>query len=176
MKELFLAIQARLSAMVPALAFIDFDLSQLSMEPLPPLSYPAALIRFTASDPVSFGNDEQKQEMLITVSLAFRTFERTSNLTPDDFRNVGVQHLDNLDLAKWALHGFSGTSFSSITNTGQEQTDRADLRVYQLFFTTTLTTNRPGQEQFVQWNTAGGTGVGPDLCIQDDEGPLIPHE
>lgn len=174
MKELYLAIMARLKAAVPELKMIDFDLGQLTQETLPPLNYPAALVRIDVNDLEDLSQRKQNGPGMITVTLVFRTFERTSSIVTDANRAVGLAHLDILEKTKWALHGLSGSTFTPLSHRAYTSADRPELRAYPLPFTTTVTDTPPAsQQQFVPWGTAGGVGVGPDLCLEDEEGPLI---
>jgi len=164
MKSLFVALQDRLDDQVAALRFIDWDLGQLEMEPLPPLSYPAALISFGESPFQDLSQGVQQAVVLINVRLVFRTFERTSNIAADDYRAVGLAHLDTVDAVKWALHNFEGTNFTKLSHRFFLNEPRADLRVYTLSFETVLT-DMPPTSQWDTWPDAGGAGDGPDFCF-----------
>lgn len=169
-KALFTGIQNRLIAQVPELKLVDFDLGQLEQEELPPLDYPAALIGFTDSIIAELGGRSQQGEATIVVRLVFRVFERTSSVVAGQFRTVGLQHLDIVDKVKWALHGFSGTEFAPLSHRNFRTEPRADLRIYDLEFYTLVDLVPPAdQTQYVPWNDAGGSGAGPDLCIEEDD-------
>lgn len=172
MKELFIAIQEHLIAAVPELKMIDFDLGQLEVEPLPSLSYPAALISFVDSDFLDLGAGKQQADVNINISFIFRTFERTHSIAKTQYRAVGLKHLDIVDKAKWALHGLTGDNFNPISHRSFATTSRADLRVYLLSFTTLLTVEPPNNHtlnKFIKWTEGGGTPPGPDLCLTDEE-------
>jgi hypothetical protein len=173
MKAVFVAIQDKLIADVPALKMIDFDLGQLEQEPLPPLDYPAALISFGESPFADLGGLIQQATVSINIRLAFRVYERTHNIAQSAYRSIGLSHLDTIEAVKWALHGLSGDDFASISHRMFFTEPRADLRVYSLSFETILTV-LPPDPQYVPWGDGGGDGDGPDICIQDeDENPLV---
>ncbi|MEL6359125.1 MAG: hypothetical protein AAFQ01_04220 [Bacteroidota bacterium] len=172
MKEIFVAIQNKIINQVPQFKFVDLDLGQVDQEPLPPLNYPAALVAFTDSLFTDLSELQQQAEVVIIVRLAFREYERTHSVAAEEYREVGLAHLDLIDSIKWALHGLSGPSFTQLSHTGFSTEPRADLRVYQLSFSTLYTAEPPtdaNQTNYVPWSEAGGQGVGPDLCIQDEE-------
>lgn len=174
MKALFTAIQNRLISEVTELKMIDFDLGQTDMEPLPPLDYPAALISFGESPFTDLGGRTQQAQAMIIVRLVFRVFERTSSVAASQYRAVGLAHLDVVDKIKWALHGFAGDDFTPISHRSFATEPRADLRVYTQIFETLLTDSPPAdQVKYISWGDAGGSGAGPDLCAQDEDGNPI---
>jgi hypothetical protein len=172
MKVVFSAIQDRLIAQVPTLQFIDFDLGQLEQDPLPPLDYPAALISFGESPFENLSKLAQQVTLSISIRLAFRVFERTHNIAQNQYRSIGLAHLDIINSVKWALHGFGTADFSRLDHKLFATEPRADLRVYFLSFETLLTV-RPPNPQFIPWVDAGGANDGPEICLEDDQGQPI---
>lgn len=172
MKELFQAIQNRITSKVPAVKMVDFDLGQLDQREMPPLDFPAVLIAFGESPFVDLGKEAQEVTVQLVLRVAFRVFERTHSIAQNQYREIGLAHLDTLDAIKWALHGFAGEEFQSISHRNFATEPRADLRVYQLQFETRLTVNKP-TPRYVPWGQAGGQGTNPDLCLTDeDDTPL----
>jgi hypothetical protein len=167
-KALFTGIQDRLIAQVTELKLIDFDLGQLEQEELPPLDYPAALIGFTDSEVTELGGRSQQAETTVQVRLVFRVFERTSSIVAGQYRAVGLAHLDLVEKVKWALHGLAGTDFSALSHRNFRTEPRADLRVYSLDFSARVCLDPPSdQVQYVPWGSAGGSGAGPEFCVED---------
>ena len=175
MKALFIAIQNKLIADVPELKFIDFDLGQLEQQPLPSLSYPALLISFGDSPFSDLARLNQQAEVMINVRIAFREFERTHNIAQDQYRAIGLAHLDIVEKVKWALHGLSGDDFTSFSHRSFSTEPRADLRVYALSFETLLCVMPPATPTTpVPWTSIPeAIGDGPELCVQDENGNPI---
>ncbi|RME95495.1 MAG: hypothetical protein D6772_13160 [Bacteroidetes bacterium] len=169
MRVLFEAVQNRLIQEVTELKLIDFDLGQTEQEPLPSLDYPAALISFLESPFEELGQLAQEANITFQIRLVFRVFERTHSIAQDQFRAVGLTHLDLIEAVKWALHGYTGSDFTGISHRSFSTEPRADLRIYALTFTTQLTVNPPSPT-YVDWTTAGGAGTGPEACVEDDDG------
>lgn len=170
MKDLFTAAQQRLSTEVPALRMVDWDLGQLAQEELPDLSYPAALIKVEETDQQALGRYQTAGPATLYVTLAFRVFERTHSIAEDQWRAKGLEHLDTLHAAKWALQGYSGPAFSALNYRSGVNTERADLRIYLLSFECETTDTAPADKnKYIPWPDAGGTGAGPDLCLEDEQ-------
>lgn len=172
MKDLFKAVQNKIITAVAAVKMVDFDLGQLEQEPLPPLDYPAVLISFGESTFVDLGTESQNGTVQLVLRVAFRTYERTHSIAAQQYRDIGLSHLDTLDAIKWALHGFEGTGFNKLSHRVFATEPRADLRVYQLQFETLTTTNKP-TPQYVLWGQAGGQGDNPNLCLTDEDNNAI---
>lgn len=171
-KEVFTGVQNRLIAAVPELQYIDFDLGQTEQQPLPSLDYPAALMRFDSAPMEDVQLRQQYGLLTFTIRLIFRVFERTHSVAVDEFRSVGLQHIDLVAKTKWAIHGLSGDNFAKISHRDYSTEPRADLRVYALTFETRITDLPPVEQiEFVTWTAAGGDGAGPDLCIDDQDNP-----
>jgi hypothetical protein len=170
MKALYNAILDKLVSDVPELKMIDFDLGQLVQEVLPPLNYPAALVRIDVNDLEDLGGRKQQGPASITITFIFRTFERTHSIAPEVHRAKGLEHLDILEKAKWALHGLAGDDFTQLSHRASTSADRVELRAYPMIFDTTLTlTPPPAQQQYIPWGEAGGAAPGPSLCIEDED-------
>lgn len=139
MKELFLAISDKLQEDVEALRWIDFDLGQLEQEELPPVSFPCALIGLEEAIFEDLSQNGQQAVMVINIRLAFKVFERTHSKTQEDFRLIGLAHLDTLDAVNAALAGLSAGGAGGLKRTSIVQEKRADLRVYTLSYSTLYT-------------------------------------
>lgn len=139
MKELFIAISDKLQTDVADLRWIDFDLGQLEQENLPPVSFPCALIGLEEAIFEDLSQNGQQAEMIINIRVAFKVFERTHNKVPENFRLVGLAHLDTIDAINTALSGLAAGGASGLKRTSVIQEKRADLRVYTLSYSTLYT-------------------------------------
>jgi hypothetical protein len=133
-KDLYEHLRTRL-ATVDGLRWIDFDLGQLEQEPMPPLSYPAALVAFDAPAYTQLGMGAQQATVVISLRCAFRVWERTHSKTALSFQEAGLAHMDMLADIHAALQGSSGAAFSPLVRVSMANEQRADLRVYTLQYT-----------------------------------------
>lgn len=133
MKDIFEAISDRITAEVPAVRWVDFDLGQLAQEK-PPVSYPCALVAFSNGDYTQIGNDANSGSITIQVALGFRVWERTHSA--GTLRETGLQHLDTVDAVRTALTGLVGGQFTGLQYAGFAQDQQADPRIWRLRFRT----------------------------------------
>lgn len=175
MRTIYTEILDRLVSQVPALKMVEFDLGQLVQETLPGLNYPAALIRIDVNDLEELAGRAQQGVATITLTLVFRTFERTHSIASAANRAKGLEHLDVIEKVKWALHGFAGSTFTPLSHQATTSADRVELRAYPMIFTTLVTETPPAdQAAYVPWGQADGTtGAGPDLCLKDETQSLL---
>lgn len=174
MKALYNAVLNQLVTKVPELKMIDFDLGQLAQLELPSLNYPAALIRIDINDLVDLGQRLQQGTAIISITLVFRTFERTHSIATAEFRAKGLEHLDIIDKVKWAIHSLAGATFSPINHRATTSADRVELRAYPMIFDTLIYENPPAdQVTHVPWTEAGGVAPGPDICLEDENQNLL---
>lgn len=149
---------------------VDFDLGQLEQEPMPSLSYPAVLVSFDVPQYANLGAGAQQAETVITLRVAFRVWERTHSKAQPSFREIGLAHLDTLQTIHSALQGSSGDCFSPLVRLSMTTERRADLRVYELRYTTEhyepATTHTPWKE--ITEDDGEGNQVAipaPELCV-----------
>lgn len=150
MKDIFLAISAAVEQL-NTVRWVDFDLGQLEQEQ-PPVSFPCTLVGFDNGTFENLGNLGQQGIVQVSIRVAFRTFERTHSKAAASFRNVGLEHLDILQAIHTKLNGLNGTSFTALTRVGMATERRADLRVYNLTYTT-LMTDMPASS-YTPWSEA----------------------
>ena len=80
--NIFLAIQQRIAATVPAITYIDQDLGQLNSNGRPPVSWPCALIDFENFRFENLGENVQTAEGLVVLRLGFAPHSNSSQATP----------------------------------------------------------------------------------------------
>lgn len=142
MKQIFLHLSNILSQLEnqsgeKLIRWIDFDLAQLDQEK-PPLSYPAALIQFGDANWIQFGSNEQMADQSITITFAFKVFERTHSKAIESYRDEALEHLDIIAAAHSAILEEqipSNANFGTFTRTAQRNLTRADYRIYQTDYT-----------------------------------------
>lgn len=163
MKDLFLHVSQQIEAITGApVRMVDFDLGQLEQEPMPSLSYPAVLISFNAPAYLQLGAGAQQAEVLITLRVAFRVFERTHSKAQSSYRDEGLAHLDTLAAIHAALNGSSADNIGALTRISMATEARADLRVYKMTYVSEYV-DCPASP-YVPWDDIEGLG-GVDLCL-----------
>ncbi len=162
MKEIFIAIQARLKAQVAALRWIDFDLGQLD-QATPPVSFPCALIAFTKGQYEVAGQNTTIGILTVEIAVAFRLYERTHSAADEGFQANALEHMDTVDAVRVALEGFSGTGFEALSFSEFNMDRRADLRVWRLRFTASHYPAAPESPE-VPW--PGPSAVG--FCVHPE--------
>ncbi|WP_407483700.1 hypothetical protein [Elizabethkingia anophelis] len=115
MEKLYLKILELLST-IPELRYIDLDSGQLQEE-IPPLLYPAVLVRINESK-------ENIDDLFQSVKGGFQllvideTFSKTNNLAPDAIREKGLDYMKLTTKIYKKLQGYEDDYFSTFTNTG----------------------------------------------------------
>lgn len=163
MRELVNACLERLATLT-WLRMADVDLGQLEANPAPALSFPAALVTISNVPFENLGPRVQQATATLTVRVAFRTFERTHTLAPNEWRTIGLQHFDQLKELNDILYGLNGSTFSDLTRVDQYIEKRSDLRVftitYHVWYVECI-----GTPEYRPWVEAGGEGDRPEPCI-----------
>lgn len=162
MKDLFKHIDARIKAAAPAVRWVDWDLGQLEQDPMPPVSFPCALISFNQPLINLMGSGVEYADTLITLRVAFRVYERTHSKTQTVFRDKALEHLDTLEAMHKALQGSEGECFSKLKRNSFTNVQRADLRVYTLTYSC-MYYNQP-DATYTPWQDVEGLD-GVDLCL-----------
>jgi len=145
MKQLFIDISTAIES-VDAMRWVDFDLGQLENPDTQGVSFPCALISFSAGTFIDISNELQQGELTINVRLAFTVHERTHSKTTATRRAVGLAHLDTIEALHNQLQGLTGEDYEPLTRTGFTTEPRADYRVYALTYTATVNDDLNGQE------------------------------
>lgn len=172
-KLTFKEITAPLIA-VPGIRYVDFDLGQLEVEN-PPVSFPCILVGLGGSPVVSNGAGIDQVSLNFSVRVAFKLFERTSNINADTYRDQALAHLDKLKDVNAALNGLVGTSFNAIQLVQYWRNEkRADIRIYEATYGTLLeattddsngdpSTTTPNYQPWADLMPAS-----PDLCLDEE--------
>ena len=124
--NIFLDLQNRITAQVPAVIFIDMDYGQLETKERPSVAFPCIL-------------------------LDFKSWKFTSNITPETYKEAALSILDLEWQIYRALEGYKPVVAVDNTNTPTQaahpmvrasiETDnrRPGLKVRELYFTTAFT-------------------------------------
>jgi hypothetical protein len=129
-----------------AIRWIDFDMGQLDDEN-PPVSYPCCLIGFGDATYTSVSRLLQTATVTINLRIAFRVFERTHSKAQTNYQNIGLDHLNILELVHKAVQnstappaftivGQANFEFGPLNRIAFNNERRADLRIYNLTYTT----------------------------------------
>lgn len=139
MKQIFLAICARLKAEVPALKWIDFDLGQLDYFENPPVVFPCALIKISYPNCDDITETMQQVDVAITIRIAFNPLGDTNFTVPDAVLTRALSIFDTNDAIHTALQGFSTDEFSSLSRKSFVEEPREDgLKVFNYTSNTTF--------------------------------------
>jgi hypothetical protein len=114
--NLFLSLQERIQAEVPAISYIDHDLGQLSNKNRPPVSWPCVLIDFDNFRFKNLGENVQTAKGIVVFRLGFAPHTSSSAITPEAAKEQALGYYDiEWDLHK-SLHGWSpGEEFGSLS-------------------------------------------------------------
>jgi len=105
---IYQAIQARITAQVPALAnFIDLDYGQLEARERPAVTFPGVLIDFPEWDFSDLSNLAQEGDGYITIKLFTNPYSSSEAHTPTTFLQDAISILDLEYDLNIALHGWS---------------------------------------------------------------------
>ena len=175
MKNLFLHIQSIINTLNATVApeelirFFDFDLGQLDQE-TPPVSYPCVLLAFGNTAWQQIGRYSNLGETTINLRIAFKLYERTHSKNDPTFQAQALQHLDTIALLKKKIAYTEGTDFSPLLLAAEQNETRADLRVYNLTFTTSITEDYQDADPnpFIPWQELQPpfpNANGPEFCF-----------
>ncbi len=163
MKEVYQVITDKIKASVAAIRFTDFDLGQLDKEN-PPVSFPCVLMNFDNGDYEKTGQKTKNGTLTVMLRVAFRLHERTHSIAEESYRNEALEFFDTLEALDFALDDLSGTTFSGLTQTKFKQENRADLRIWQLYYECQHFP-APPPPVYVDWPNPGNP---PNFCIHPD--------
>lgn len=126
--RLLIALQAHITANLPAIKYVELDLGQLELyETRPAVAFPCALVRIA-------GNYQQRQfntqinNFTLTVKLAFDVYGNTSNLVPQAAREKALEYFETeqelyLQLQNWDAGGLLITGLTRISDADQYADD-----------------------------------------------------
>lgn len=134
-----LDLQARLTAHVPELKFIDQNTGQLgqySEHGRPPIDYPALLIDFPNTTYSEAGHAIQLGAVQMVLQLVFDNYAQTWQKAPLKVREAGFNYLDIEQKVFKSLHGWSLDYFTPLTRSGVRSQNNNDLglRVREMTF------------------------------------------
>lgn len=139
--KILLDLQARLSAEVPELEYIDQQLGQLSQigeNERPPLAYPAVLIDFPNTGYSDLANNIQMGAVQIAVQLVFDNYYATWHEATLEVRKEGLEYLEIEQKVYKALQGWCEDYFTPLSRTNVKSQNNNDvgLRVREMTFYT----------------------------------------
>ena len=135
MKQIFLAIQDRLSTMVPALRYIDKNWNQLNL-PQPPVQWPCCLIDLDNIDYSQTSSSDRLADATISLTIANQHTVRSSAKAPS--KSDAYDILDVMESVMETLEGWRvPDTTQALTRTRlQKAYSDQSYDVYTLTFTT----------------------------------------
>ena len=149
--NIFLDLQNRITAQVPAVIFIDMDYGQLETKGRPSVAFPCILLDFKSWKFQELSLKAQTGDGIICVKIATDPYSSTSNITPETYKEAALSILDLEWQIYRALEGYKPVVAVDNTNTPTQaahpmvrasiETDnrRPGLKVRELYFTTAFT-------------------------------------
>lgn len=106
--QLFLAVQARIEAMVPEILFTNLDIGQLEhyAGERPAVSFPCVLIDFTGSSYTEQGALDQWGQCTMQLRLGFSPFSSPHSNAPDLSKQEALKHYEIEQKLFAVLHGW----------------------------------------------------------------------
>lgn len=138
MKELFLLAVARLKT-VSAIEWIDLDKGQINnYETMPPISFPAALIKLDYTQCENIGGRKQKCRARMMIRLAFDYTGETDSTMPQNALESSLLYFETVEAAYKAFQGITDKTIAAPFNRiGQIEENRPDgLKVINITFET----------------------------------------
>ena len=105
--QAFLALQARIIELVPAIKFVDQNIGQYGFDDFRTrVTFPAVLIDFPNTTFSGMQGNIQLGNTTISLSLLFDSYSQTVNGTPDNVKELGLQYLEIEQQLHIAMQGF----------------------------------------------------------------------
>jgi hypothetical protein len=136
-KEIYIALCDRLTLLVPALKWIDFDYGQIdSQAERPPVAFPACLIDVAYQTCSDQAGTDQLVKANITLRLAFDRTGETYHKSP--VRSAALAVLNVLATVHAAMQGWnSAGAFAPLSRVSAQRERRRDgLQVFRVTYTT----------------------------------------
>ena len=142
MKELYETIVSRLTAQVPELKMIDFDMGQLdvlSMDIRPSVIFPVALVDISYPRCEDLSEDTQQVSAFVKIRLAFECPLPTDSRASTARRTAALEIFADVDKVYAALQGYYTSGFSSFSRRSQSPDNRyAGIKIIEMVFETTF--------------------------------------
>lgn len=138
MKELFLLAVARLNT-VSSIEWSDLDKGQINnYETMPPIAFPAALIKIDYPQCENMGGKKQKCRVRVMIRLAFDYTGETDSTMPESAQESSLLYFETVENAYKAFQGYINKTIAAPFNrVGQVEENRPDgLKVVNITFET----------------------------------------
>jgi len=134
----------------PLIRYVDWDMGQIDVDPeFMPVSWPCALINVSDRDVSNIGENAQMREVLISIRMAFKVFERATNLVSGGLLDAALEHMDKMDEVYKVLSGMEGDSYQKLVCEGTIIEPRPHPRIYTMTFSTILSDERDMKEWLI---------------------------
>lgn len=142
MKELYEAILDRLTAKVPDLKMIDFEMGQLdvlALDQRPSVLFPCAFVDISYPLCDDQGDGIQLVTARANIRLAFECPLPTDSRASEARRAAALAIFETVDDVYKALQGYSTTEFSAFSRKSQTPDNRyAGIKIINMIFETTF--------------------------------------
>lgn len=139
-KSLFLALQERITAEAPEVAFIDQNVGQYGFDDFrAKVAFPAVLIDFPNTSFSALNGNAQLGSAVIEISLFFDIYAQTYHFAPDDTKELGLQYFEIEQKIFKALQGWDANGLCTPlvrTDAKSQNNNEIGMRIRQLYFTT----------------------------------------
>lgn len=138
MKDLFLLAMSRLKT-VDAIEWSDLDKGQINnYEVMPPIDFPAALIKIDYPQCENMGGKKQKCRVRLMIRLAFDYTGETDSTMPETALNSSLLYFETVEEVYKAFQGFINPTIAAQFNRiAQVEENRPDgLKVVNMTFET----------------------------------------
>jgi len=150
MKELYELFVTRLSAQVPELKEIDFEMGQLEVLEIntrPSVKFPCALVDISYSSCEDETEEIQLVNARINVRLAFECPLPTDSLATTARRTAALKLFETVDKVYAALQGYETDDFGSFSRKSQSPDNRyAGIKIINMIFDTNFVDDTAHQQ------------------------------
>lgn len=143
MQTAYKEIMERIQARIPGVRWIDLDRGQIDdPENHYTIDFPAILISFGDIPWGSIMEKVNHGECEITLRIAYKPYNDSSNHTPETIRDQALTELGIRQSLNATLQGFAGSNFNELQHVGTSQEPREDgMLVFAETYKTLLVDN-----------------------------------
>ena len=174
--QLFLQLQAHITAKVPEIRWIDQDLGQLEWyEMRPAVSWPCCLIDFNQTSFDQMQQGKQQGNITFTLRLGFENYSASASTAPQAVKEKSLQYYELEQKLYEAVQGFdAGGLMQDCTriNSATEKREGDNFRVRVLTFTSLVDDSSAAQVYFkarpkIGFEVHASDGVGVQAIGED---------
>lgn len=139
MKTVYMSIMNRLASEIPALSWIELNISQLKLiekGELLPITYPCALIGISMPECIDITERTQDCRLAVEITLLFDPIEvgQTAANASEEDRNNALRPYDIISDVYKTLQGFGTDQFNALSRISEGREYSEILYVYKINF------------------------------------------